>query len=332
MTEAEKKMYDLLIRFSEIESPIIFKGALITKMILSENNYNDVERLTKDIDANWVGKSPSMDILKEEIQKAAGDKYTVEVMREYAVNRSAGFILRDIDTKEKIMSIDMDIKPSVGERTYYYGNASIRGVMPNEVVADKLSTTSTDAIYKHRAKDLIDLYTLTHCIDVKVEDIYTVLNNKNKELNSFEPFFTHKPEIEHAYNKLKGIKNKPEFSVVYNYISKFIEPFVDIEKQRKQKHWNSEKSIWEDTPIKEKTRTVSENAKSDEQSKKVDDQLSPTTSIHSRTKRKPKQNISTYDEKPSVFDEVEKIKAQQKNEPQKPVPAKSRNNNIDIDD
>lgn len=37
-------------------------------------------------------------------------------------------------------------------------------------------------------------------------------------------------------------------------------------------------------------------------------------------------------EKPSVFKEVEKIKAEQKNDPQKTAPAKSRNNNVDIDD
>ncbi len=37
-------------------------------------------------------------------------------------------------------------------------------------------------------------------------------------------------------------------------------------------------------------------------------------------------------ERPSAIAAVEQIKAQQKNEPQKTVPAKSRNNNVDIDD
>lgn len=49
MTEKEKLMYEILSKISNTDTPIIFKGALITKLILNENNYTDIQRATKDI-------------------------------------------------------------------------------------------------------------------------------------------------------------------------------------------------------------------------------------------------------------------------------------------
>ena len=37
MLEKEKLMYDILAKITDMEAPIIFKGALITKLILKEN-------------------------------------------------------------------------------------------------------------------------------------------------------------------------------------------------------------------------------------------------------------------------------------------------------
>jgi hypothetical protein len=69
MTEHEKLMYQVLGKISESNAPIVFKGALITKLILAENGYSTSERMTRDIDANWVDAPPSMHVLVEAVNK-----------------------------------------------------------------------------------------------------------------------------------------------------------------------------------------------------------------------------------------------------------------------
>lgn len=40
MNEKEKLMYNIMGSFNNINAPIVFKGAMITKLILMENNFN----------------------------------------------------------------------------------------------------------------------------------------------------------------------------------------------------------------------------------------------------------------------------------------------------
>ena len=49
----------------------------------------------------------------------------------------------------------MDILPVSNSRNYFMGTASIKGVLSDEILADKISEISTDKIYKFRTKDLI---------------------------------------------------------------------------------------------------------------------------------------------------------------------------------
>ena len=51
MTEQEKLMYEILGQITTSDIPIVFKGGLITKLILNESGLNSVQRTTKDIDA-----------------------------------------------------------------------------------------------------------------------------------------------------------------------------------------------------------------------------------------------------------------------------------------
>lgn len=100
MTEREEIMYEFLARISSTNAPIIFKGGLITKLILSENEYNDVQRSTVDIDASWMDSPPTMEEMRQTINNALGDfqeNFYVDIMREYGirngVQRSAGFYI-----------------------------------------------------------------------------------------------------------------------------------------------------------------------------------------------------------------------------------------------
>lgn len=246
MTEKEKLMYDILARISNADAPIVFKGALITKLILAENGFHDVQRMTKDIDANWIDAPPSMEALADAVYRSLGDlknQFTVEETRAYGNGKSAGLAIKDNFTGDKIISMDIDIKPTAGSRTYYFGESIIKGVLANEIIADKISTMSSDAIYKHRAKDMIDIYSLAHCVIINGSDIYDVCQKNGREIQSFDAFFHKKDLVEHAYDKLKGIVGKPVFSDVYNYLCKFVQPFS--QRDFLDKAWNPTKLSWE---------------------------------------------------------------------------------------
>lgn len=251
MTAKENLMYGIIARISDANAPIVFKGALITKMILAEHGFTDVQRMTKDIDANWIGTPPSMSDLANTVYQALGElnkQFVVDVTREYGEGRSAGLTLRDRATGDKVISMDIDIKPSFGNRIYYFGEASIKGVLPSEILADKICTMSSDAVYKHRAKDLVDVYSLSHCVQINIKDIYEACQKANREILSFDAFFNRKPDIEHAYNKLKGVAGKPDFSELYTYLSRFIQPFV--QRDLLNRIWNPQQATWQESQQK----------------------------------------------------------------------------------
>lgn len=49
MTEQEKLMYEILGQITTSDIPIVFKGGLITKLILNESGLSSVQRTTKDM-------------------------------------------------------------------------------------------------------------------------------------------------------------------------------------------------------------------------------------------------------------------------------------------
>lgn len=141
MTEKERIMYRFISELSNSHFPIVIKGALITKLILDEHNYAEVERRTQDIDINWVKTPPSMNELKNSIQSVLdsyNQNYIAVVKREYGYKRAAKIAVTDKTNGDVIFSMDIDMKPMLGSRTYYLGEAKIRGVLPNEVIADKI--------------------------------------------------------------------------------------------------------------------------------------------------------------------------------------------------
>jgi hypothetical protein len=158
LTGLERKMYQILGAVSATDAPIVFKGALITKLVLAEGGFVSFNRHTNDIDANWIG------VL------------------------SGKYIFR-------------------------------------------------------RGKDLVDVYALAHCVRLLTDEIYGTLRNKHRELDAFTEFRTRRQDIEHAYNMLKGIEGKPDFSEVYLYLERFVSPFA--RKDKTPRVWIPDKSEWE---------------------------------------------------------------------------------------
>jgi len=249
MTEKEQFMYLLMGSISDSDAPIVFKGAMVIKLILSENGYTALERQTKDIDANWVGAPPSMGALVDTINHSLGKLknhiYAV-AFREYGEKMSAGVSIREERTNEEIISMDIDIRPIHGSKIYHYGEIGVKGVLVDEVLSDKLTVLSKKRIFR-RVKDMVDIFALAHCVKVNTLEIFEVFKKSpEREIGSFDEFIHGRHDVEHAYNRLRGIENKPPFDQVYEYVMHFIQPFAN--RDMTPRVWNSEKASWEDCP------------------------------------------------------------------------------------
>ena len=246
MTDREKQMYDFIGRLSKTKSPLVFKGGLITKLILDEGNYNSIQRNTVDIDANWIDTPPTMKELTEIISNALGelnDTFTVVPFREYNEKKSAGISFIDKRTNQKSFSIDIEMSPVNDTRTYYYGNMCISGIVPQEVITDKICAISTDKVYKHRFKDFIDTFALSHCVEIGTEEFLYRMEQRNKLLGNFDGLLNHKSDMIHAYDKMKRLNVRPDFDMMYNDVCDFIRPFMDIHMMNAR--WNCQSREWE---------------------------------------------------------------------------------------
>ena len=246
MTEQEHLMYQIIGKISDINAPIVFKGALITKLILKENGYTLTERPTNDIDANWIGEPPTMDelasVVNRSLESFDGAIYAL-AKRPYGPGKSAGIWIMSKESGEQLISMDVSISPVTGSRMYHYGEAAICGVLPDAVLCDKISVLSGDRIFR-RSKDVLDVYALANCLKVRTADIYDALEKAERALGSFEAFTTRRPDLEHAYNKMRGVIGKPDFDVVYSFLGKFLEPF--IQQDRSPKVWYGDAVLWRD--------------------------------------------------------------------------------------
>lgn len=250
MTDHEKLMYQVLGKISELDAPIVFKGALITKLILTENGYSGLERATRDIDANWIDQPPAMSklvgIINQSLE-AFGGKLHAEAIREYGEKKSAGVAVIETATGDRIIAMDISMKPVTGSMVYHYGELGIRGVLVNEILADKLTVMSKRLIFR-RVKDIVDVYALAHCVNVSTPDIYEIFRKDPKrEVGAFDEFYNRRADLEHAYGKLAGIECKPSFDEVYSYLCGFVQPFA--RKDMSPKKWVNSKRNWEDFAV-----------------------------------------------------------------------------------
>jgi hypothetical protein len=58
--------------------------------------------------------------------------------REYSEKRSAGISIVEAETGGEIVGMDISVKPVSGSKVYQYGEIGIRGVLPTEILADKI--------------------------------------------------------------------------------------------------------------------------------------------------------------------------------------------------
>lgn len=69
MTKQEEIMYEIIGAITDTDLPIVFKGCLVLKLLLKENGFEEIERMTRDIDASWIETAPTMAVIAGEINQ-----------------------------------------------------------------------------------------------------------------------------------------------------------------------------------------------------------------------------------------------------------------------
>lgn len=226
-------LYRVMEELSEASVPIIFKGAMVLNLVVQENNPSKVERLTKDIDGDWVGDGPTMEQMLDKLQEAVNRvdaTLHVEVYREFAEKKSAGFKIVN-DDGEKIASIDLSVRKNEFSYPYisYVNNVSITGASLDKMLSDKLYAVSGKGVCR-RVKDLVDIYVMSYITECSVQKLLDIWEQTGRIIGDFSEFRNNMPDIAQAYEKMVGIKNKPDFVALYTRVSEFIYPFMNLER------------------------------------------------------------------------------------------------------
>ena len=225
-------LYRVMEELAKADVPIVFKGAMVLKLVIQRNNPSTVERKTKDIDGDWVGDSPTMEQIEKALRQAVkqGDNsLDIQVVREYGEKRSAGFKIVD-ENQKKVARIDLSVRKNAYAVPYvsYINEVTITGASLTKMLSDKLHAISDEHIYR-RIKDLLDIYVISFVSEFKIEDIYSIWERTQRIPGEFSHFRSGKKEIGRAYDKIEKITNKPEFEELYARLSKFLEPFYEKE-------------------------------------------------------------------------------------------------------
>lgn len=228
ITAEEKLMYTVMKAIYNSGIPVSFKGSMVLKACLLEAGYSEETRHTVDIDASWNSDiPPSAEQMTNSLQKALDESdidLEVSIYRMYGEGRSAGFDLMERTTREILFSMDIDVnRPVPPTKIYEVEGLRFRGVSPSQMIADKLSSISTDRVFR-RVKDVIDLYYISKVFDFNKADVIQTLKNSGRILDSFHGFLHRTEELRHSYEKFRfaGGVNKPSFDEVYRAVRWYI--------------------------------------------------------------------------------------------------------------
>ena len=228
----EKLMYDVMKAIYDSQIPISFKGSMVLRACLLEAGYTEETRHTVDIDANWHSDiAPSAEQMIESLQKAIMDhdiNLNVGLYRMYGKGRSAGFELSDTSSGDVIFTMDIDVgRPVSKTKIYEINGVSFCGVMPSQMIADKISVISTNKVFR-RIKDVVDLYYISNVFAFDRAEILEILECNSRMLGSFDDFLYGQDDLRHSYEKFRfsGNVHKPSFDEIYASVKTFIKDIL----------------------------------------------------------------------------------------------------------
>lgn len=233
VSREEKLMYEVMRSIFDSGIPIDFKGAMVLHAYLYENGFSGDVRRTMDIDANWFSvDAPTETQLINAIQGAldrTGIALQVRMYRMYGTGRSAGFEFVDPETEDIYFTMDMDVnRPAAETRLYTIDGLSFRGVVVEQMLADKISAISSEKIFR-RIKDVVDLYYLSQCTVLDTDKVNLAMKNAGRVLGTFDGFLSYPEDLRHAYKKFRfgSSVQKPVFDEIYCEVRDFIQPFLE---------------------------------------------------------------------------------------------------------
>ena len=220
----EKVLYDILKCLANAKAPIVFKGALLTKLLIKDNKYN-IERATQDLDADWNGELLTINELENYLNNILSDldNISLKSFRNYGEGKSAGFYV--MQNGKNLASFDLDMRKNNFYKLYEIDGVNFYGSSIDKIYADKIYVLSTNLVFR-RTKDLIDLYALCSIANIETEKILEIISYRGKDMGNFDALYNRKDEIEHAYSLLKRVTNKPSFEDVYKCCIEIADKFT----------------------------------------------------------------------------------------------------------
>ena len=205
--------------------PIVFKGAMVLNLAIRDNNPSKVERATRDIDGDWVGESPTMQEIESALRNAVkktDSSLDIQIIRVFGERKLAGFKIIN-ENGEKVASIDLSVRQNRFCKPYisYVSGASINGASLSKMLSDKIYAISTENVCR-RMKDVLDIYVMSFITKINTGELQQIWRETGRELGNFEGYKTRMTELNEAYNKMKGIRNKPDFTEVYQRVSDIV--------------------------------------------------------------------------------------------------------------
>lgn len=218
-------LYNVMEELSKTGVPIVFKGAMILNLAIRDNNPSKVERATRDIDGDWVGESPTMEEMGKALQNAVkkvDPSLDIQINRVFGERKSAGFKIVN-ENEEKIASIDLSVRQNQFCEPYisYVNGISINGASLSKMLSDKIYAISGENVCR-RIKDVLDIYIISFITEIDVDELGRIWKETGRELGDFEAYKIKSAELKEAYDKMKGIKNKPDFSEVYYRVNSVV--------------------------------------------------------------------------------------------------------------
>lgn len=235
-------LYRVMEELSNAGVPIVFKGAMVLNLAIRDNNPSKVERATRDIDGDWVGEIPTMEEMERALRNAVKEvdsSLDVQANRIFGERKSAGFKIIN-ETGEKIASIDLSVRQNQFCTPYisYLNGISITGASLSKMLSDKIYAISGESVCR-RMKDVLDIYIISFITKIDTDELRQIWDETGRELGNFEAYKTQIAKLGEAYNKMKGVKNKPDFTEVYSRVNDII---CQMEYQKVKKITNKEKS------------------------------------------------------------------------------------------
>lgn len=108
----------------------------------------------------------------------------------------------------------------------------------SKMLSDKIYVISGENVCR-RMKDVLDIYVISFVTKIDTDVLRQIWMETGRELGSFEAYKTQRAELGKAYDKMKGIKNKPDFAEVYSRVSDVIYK-LEIQKEIKNSREKTE--------------------------------------------------------------------------------------------